>query len=97
MKTVKFLLPMLGILLFSFNSFAFDTISSDSEPIAVLDTEPCDADFDNSGAVDAADMLTMLAAFGCISCPEQDLLGCGIVKVATFLEFLTVFGEECDE
>jgi predicted outer membrane repeat protein len=56
----------------------------------------CAEDFNQSGSVDTADLLQMLAAFGCTSnCGVEDLNNNGLVDTSDLLQFLAVFGQDC--
>lgn len=56
----------------------------------------CVADIDNSGAVDIADMLALLAAFGCGENCTVDLTGSGNTGSGDLLLLLAAFGESCN-
>ena len=56
----------------------------------------CAADIDNSGAVDIADMLALLAAFGCSENCNLDLTGSGNTGSGDLLLLLAAFGETCN-
>ncbi|WP_306643841.1 choice-of-anchor I family protein [Sanyastnella coralliicola] len=55
------------------------------------------ADLDNDGVVDAADLLIMLANFGCQeNCIVGDFNNDGVVAIADLLIFLSGYGETCN-
>lgn len=58
---------------------------------------PCPADVNGNGAIDVADVLTVLSEFGCSSgCNAlTDLDGDGAITVADVLAVLSAFGEDC--
>ena len=60
------------------------------------DPDTCFGDFDGSGAVEVADLLDLLSAFGnaCAGC-ATDLDGDGSVQVSDLLNLLSVFGATC--
>ena len=60
------------------------------------DPDTCFGDFDGSGAVEVADLLDLLSAFGnaCAGC-AADLDGDGSVQVSDLLNLLSVFGATC--
>ena len=57
----------------------------------------CPADVNGNGAIDVADVLTVLSDFGCESgCNTlTDLDGDGSITVADVLTVLSAFGEDC--
>lgn len=61
-------------------------------PTFVLLVEACRADVDGNGAVDVADLVTLLAAWGpCPACPA-DIDDDGVVGVADLIELLGAWG-----
>jgi hypothetical protein len=55
---------------------------------------PCLGDFNNDGYINVADLLTMLAEFGCSGC-MTDMDGDGVTDTADMLSFLSIFGTIC--
>lgn len=61
-----------------------------------VELQGCPEDFNQSGQVDTADLLQLLAAFGCTSnCGIEDLNSNGSVDTADLLQFLAAFGSNC--
>ncbi|MDA0913516.1 MAG: M43 family zinc metalloprotease [Bacteroidetes bacterium] len=56
----------------------------------------CPEDINGNGTVEVADVLLLLAEFGCTSnCSAADIDGDGAVSVSDILMLLAAFGEEC--
>lgn len=59
--------------------------------------EACIGDFNEDGLRTADDLLTILAADGCMEdCGDKDLNGDGFVTSADILQMLSVFGTYCN-
>ena len=59
--------------------------------------EACIGDFNEDGLRSAADILTILAAYGCMEdCGDKDLNGDGLVTSSDILDMLSVFGTYCE-
>jgi hypothetical protein len=56
----------------------------------------CPADFNQSGTINAEDLLILLTEFGCLSNCLHDLTFDGMVNSSDMLEFLTYFGGTCE-
>ncbi|NQX92452.1 MAG: hypothetical protein HRT74_10095 [Flavobacteriales bacterium] len=56
----------------------------------------CLGDYDNSGNIDASDLLTFLTGFGCLSSCVTDLDGDDTVGGSDLLIFLSVFATVCE-
>lgn len=55
---------------------------------------PCLGDFNSDGFRNVADLLTMLAEFGCVGC-MTDMDGDGATDTSDMLTFLSLFGVDC--
>jgi hypothetical protein len=55
---------------------------------------PCLGDFNGDGFRNVADLLTMLAEFGCTGC-MTDMDGDGTTDTSDMLNFLSMFGVDC--
>ncbi len=61
-----------------------------------VDCTSCPEDINDNGTVEVADVLLLLASFGCTSdCGAADIDGDGAVSVTDVLLLLAAFGEEC--
>jgi hypothetical protein len=62
----------------------------------VVTSAGCPADLNADGAVGSADLLLLLALFGCTeNCGHIDLNGDGVVGVGDLLDFLLAFDTPC--
>jgi agmatine/peptidylarginine deiminase len=57
----------------------------------------CLGDFDNDGLITAADLLVMLAEFGCSETCNADVDGDGVVGAADILLMLSLYGSDCPD
>ena len=80
-----------------------DNTACNYDPAAGCDDGSCDyscntcfGDFDHNGVINTADLLLLMAQFGCTSaCGEYDLDGNGVVNTSDLLLFMAVFGTIC--
>lgn len=78
-----------------------DAAASNFDPTANVDdgscspTSDCPADLDGDGQVTVADVLVLLADFGCATSCNADLSGDDITSVEDILLMLAAFGEPC--
>ena len=56
----------------------------------------CPEDLNNDGLISVADILALLADFGCTSDCDADLNGDGATNVNDILQILAAFGGQCD-
>lgn len=78
-----------------------DPLASNFDPSALIPDDSCVysdcfADFNNDGSITVADLLILLATFGCNFDCETDLTNDDIVSVADLLEILAVYGTLCE-
>ena len=72
------------------------------DPSAIVDDgscivpPDCPEDLNNDGLISVADILELLADFGCTSDCDADLNGDGATNVNDILQILAAFGGECD-
>ena len=72
------------------------------DPSAIVDdgscivTPDCPEDLNNDGLISVADILELLADFGCTSDCDADLNGDGATNVNDILQILAAFGGQCD-
>ena len=72
------------------------------DPNAIVDdgscivTPDCPEDLNNDGLISVADILELLADFGCTSDCDADLNGDGATNVNDILQILAAFGGQCD-
>ena len=72
------------------------------DPNAIVDdgscivTPDCPEDLNNDGLISVADILALLADFGCTSDCDADLNGDGATNVNDILQILAAFGGQCD-
>ncbi len=66
--------------------------------LGVLEITPeiCLGDFNDDGAINAADLVVLLSEYACTSECTTDITGDGIVDINDVLLFLTLFGTVCD-
>ena len=69
--------------------------SFDSGWILTMQDVPCEGDFNDDGFINTADLLLLLAQFGCTSLCNTDMDGNGTVNTNDLLTFLAVFGTTC--
>ena len=78
-----------------------DPAAENYDPAAILDdgscTYPpaCPEDLNNDGQITVADILVLLADFGCTNACEADLNGDGATNVNDILQILAAFGSDC--
>lgn len=77
------------------NTATWDGISEITDFALFSGPAACFGDFDNNGTINTADMLMLLAQFGCSGGCSLDLTGNDIIDTADLLEFLTAFGTDC--
>ena len=77
----------------------FDPAASEDDGSCNQDcwTTPCPADFDGDGFYGAADILTVLAEFGCSAGCTVDITGDGSVSANDILALLALYGQTCEE
>ena len=61
----------------------------------VVCTTPCPADVNGDDEVDTSDILAILAAWDCDTCPDEDIDGSGVVDTNDVLAMISAFGP-CD-
>ena len=61
-----------------------------------LSNQICPEDLNNDGLISVADILELLADFGCTSDCDADLNGDGATNVNDILQILAAFGGQCD-
>ena len=72
------------------------------DPNAIVDdgscivTPDCPEDLNNDGLISVADILELLADFGCTADCDADLNGDGATNVNDILQILAAFGGQCD-
>jgi hypothetical protein len=54
--------------------------------------EACDSDIDGNGAVEANDLLALIAAWGCTTCDAEDVDGDGLVGTNDILTLIAAWG-----
>jgi hypothetical protein len=78
-----------------------DPAAENYDPAAVVDDESCTyapacpEDLNGDGQITVADILALLADFGCTSSCEADLNGDGATNVNDILQILAAFGTNC--
>ena len=65
------------------------TLDADEEEVV------CPEDVNGDGAISVADILAVLAEFGCTTACEADVDGDGNVIVSDVLALLAAFGQDC--
>ena len=55
----------------------------------------CPGDFNDDNEINVADLLTLLAEFGCTQNCVTDMNGDGLVNSSDMLTFLSLFGTSC--
>lgn len=93
-----------GLCVFPVDLYGVGNVDCDGECLNDADgdgicdeDEFCTGDLNDDGIRSASDVLTLLAAYGCIAnCGDADITGDGIVTAADILTILSVFGTVCD-
>ena len=78
-----------------------DPLAINYNPEALIPDNSCEylecfGDFNNDGAITVADLLILLASFGCEGDCDTDLTNDDVVSVADLLEILAVYGTLCE-
>ena len=78
-----------------------DPLAINYNPEALIPDNSCEylecfGDFNNDGAITVADLLILLASFGCEGDCNTDLTNDDVVSVADLLEILAVYGTQCE-
>jgi hypothetical protein len=78
-----------------------DPAADNYDPAAIVDdgsctyAPACPEDLNNDGQITVADILALLADFGCTSACDADLNGDGATNVNDILQILAAFGNNC--